>query len=86
LNVLAAALRHCRLGSRLIRVDRASAGSLKGWFVKSVESDQIVPRSRQPHDRAIIVDTHVDTTQRLVFVDVVSVEKMDAMKAATTAA
>jgi len=30
-------------------------------------SDPIATRSRQLHERAIVVDTHIDTTQRLVF-------------------
>ena len=29
--------------------------------------DEVSPRARQLHDRAIVVDTHDDTTQRLVF-------------------
>jgi membrane dipeptidase len=29
--------------------------------------DQVSPRARQLHDRAIVVDTHGDTTQRLIF-------------------
>jgi membrane dipeptidase len=30
-------------------------------------ADQVAPRSKQLHDRAIVVDTHADTTQRLIF-------------------
>jgi membrane dipeptidase len=38
-------------------------------FVLSQSSpgDQVSPRAKQLHDRAIVVDTHDDTTQRLVF-------------------
>jgi membrane dipeptidase len=31
------------------------------------QADPIATRSRQLHERAIVVDTHIDTTQRLVF-------------------
>jgi membrane dipeptidase len=34
---------------------------------QSGSSGQVSPRARQLHDRAIVVDTHDDTTQRLVF-------------------
>jgi membrane dipeptidase len=34
---------------------------------QSVPGDQVSPRAKQLHDRAIVVDTHDDTTQRLVF-------------------
>ncbi len=36
-------------------------------FVSTQSGDQVAPRARQLHDRAIVVDTHDDTTQRLVF-------------------
>src|SRR5262249_40065362 len=36
-------------------------------FTQSVATDQISPRARQLHERAIVVDTHDDTTQRLIF-------------------
>jgi membrane dipeptidase len=34
---------------------------------QSASGDQVSPRAKQLHDRAIVVDTHGDTTQRLVF-------------------
>jgi membrane dipeptidase len=34
---------------------------------QSAPGDEVSPRARQLHDRAIVVDTHDDTTQRLVF-------------------
>jgi membrane dipeptidase len=34
---------------------------------QSAPGDQVSPRAKQLHDRAIVVDTHDDTTQRLVF-------------------
>src|SRR5436309_15240473 len=34
---------------------------------KSAPGDQVSRRAQQLHDRAIVVDTHDDTTQRLVF-------------------
>jgi membrane dipeptidase len=34
---------------------------------QSASGDQVSPRAKQLHDRAIVVDTHDDTTQRLVF-------------------
>jgi membrane dipeptidase len=34
---------------------------------QSTPGDQVSPRAKQLHDRAIVVDTHDDTTQRLVF-------------------
>jgi len=34
---------------------------------QSAPADQVSPRAKQLHDRAIVVDTHDDTTQRLVF-------------------
>jgi membrane dipeptidase len=37
------------------------------YVLTQSQGDQIAPRSRQLHDRAIVVDTHADTTQRLVF-------------------
>jgi membrane dipeptidase len=40
-----------------------AAGSLTILAAQST----ISPRARQLHDRAIVVDTHVDTTQRLIF-------------------
>src|ERR687887_652794 len=36
-------------------------------FVSTQSADQVSPRARQLHDRAIVVDTHDDTTQRLIF-------------------
>ena len=30
-------------------------------------ADSVFPRAKQLHDRAIVVDSHVDTTQRLIF-------------------
>jgi membrane dipeptidase len=36
-------------------------------FTQSAPPDQVSPRARQLHERAIVVDTHDDTTQRLIF-------------------
>src|ERR687887_2371851 len=36
-------------------------------FVSTQSADQVSPRARQLHDRALVVDTHDDTTQRLIF-------------------
>jgi len=36
-------------------------------FTQSGPTDQVSSRARQLHDRAIVVDTHDDTTQRLIF-------------------
>src|SRR5207244_2088451 len=36
-------------------------------FAQSAPPDSISPRARSIHDRAIVVDTHDDTTQRLIF-------------------
>jgi membrane dipeptidase len=36
-------------------------------FTQAPAGDQVSSRARQLHDRAIVVDTHDDTTQRLVF-------------------
>ena len=36
-------------------------------FVESSLNPQISERAKQIHDRAIVIDTHVDTTQRLLF-------------------
>ncbi len=30
-------------------------------------ADSVSPRAKQLHERAIVVDSHVDTTQRLIF-------------------
>ena len=32
-----------------------------------VPADSVSPRAKQLHDRAIVVDSHDDTTQRLIF-------------------
>ena len=34
---------------------------------QSGQADAVSPRARQLHDRAIVLDTHADTTQRMVF-------------------
>ena len=34
-------------------------------FVRT--QDQVSPRARQVHERAIVIDSHDDTTQRLIF-------------------
>src|SRR5438552_8748736 len=36
-------------------------------YAQSAPPDSLSPRARSIHDRAIVVDTHDDTTQRLVF-------------------
>jgi membrane dipeptidase len=36
-------------------------------FTQSPPADQVSPRAKQLHDRAIVVDSHDDTTQRLIF-------------------
>ena len=36
-------------------------------LTQAQSGDEVSPRARQLHDRAIVVDTHDDTTQRLVF-------------------
>jgi len=36
-------------------------------FIESSLNPQISERAKQIHDRAIVIDTHVDTTQRLLF-------------------
>src|SRR5215471_4850059 len=44
-----------------------AAAALSALFSQSSPSDEISPHARQVHDRAIVVDTHDDTTQRLIF-------------------
>jgi membrane dipeptidase len=34
---------------------------------QSGQADAVSPRAKQLHDRAIVLDTHIDTTQRMVF-------------------
>jgi membrane dipeptidase len=36
-------------------------------FTQTAPPDEVSPRARQIHERAIVVDTHDDTTQRLIF-------------------
>jgi membrane dipeptidase len=48
----------------------ALLGAVLGWPVFALsqsQPDDVSPRARQLHDRVIVVDTHDDTTQRLVF-------------------
>src|SRR5262249_21720967 len=44
-----------------------AAAALSALFSQSLPSDEISPHARQVHERAIVVDTHDDTTQRLIF-------------------
>ena len=60
--------------ARMSTLMRALGGAAVGvvlaapaYVLTQSQGDQIAPRSRQLHDRAIVVDTHADTTQRLVF-------------------
>src|SRR5919109_143808 len=48
----------------------ALLGAVLAWPVFALGQSQpgdVSPRARQLHDRVIVVDTHDDTTQRLVF-------------------
>jgi len=57
--------------ARMRTIARFAAASavlaLPALVLTQTPADQVAPRSRQLHDRAIVVDTHADTTQRLVF-------------------
>jgi membrane dipeptidase len=44
-----------------------AAAPLYALFTQSVPPDEVSSRARQLHERAIVVDTHDDTTQRLIF-------------------
>jgi membrane dipeptidase len=44
-----------------------AAAPLSALFTQSVPPDEVSSRARQLHERAIVVDTHDDTTQRLIF-------------------
>ena len=44
-----------------------AAATPAALFTQSAPSDQVSPRAKQVHERAIVVDTHDDTTQRLIF-------------------
>jgi len=44
-----------------------AAAASAALFTQSAPPDQVSSRARQLHERAIVVDTHDDTTQRLIF-------------------
>jgi membrane dipeptidase len=44
-----------------------AAAPLSALFTQSVPPNEVSSRAKQLHERAIVVDTHDDTTQRLIF-------------------
>ncbi len=67
----------CKMGSMknrlaqatiiLISVAISSGAAPAARFTQSAPADQVSARARNLHERAIVVDTHDDTTQRLIF-------------------
>src|SRR5262245_40857608 len=60
--------------SRLVRatilfisVAVSSSAAPAARFIQSASAEQVSARARNLHERAIVVDTHDDTTQRLIF-------------------
>jgi membrane dipeptidase len=56
-----------RMSTLMRALAAATLLAIPTYVLTQSQSDQVAPRSRQLHDRAIVVDTHADTTQRLVF-------------------
>jgi membrane dipeptidase len=56
-----------RSGQALVGCALALPALVLSQSAPSGQGDAVSPRAKQLHDRAIVLDTHVDTTQRMVF-------------------
>ena len=56
-----------RSGQALVGCALALPALVLSQTAPSGQGDAVSPRAKQLHDRAIVLDTHVDTTQRMVF-------------------
>jgi membrane dipeptidase len=56
-----------RMGTHFLRAVAVSAVVAAPALVLTQSTGQVPDRAKQLHDRAIVVDSHADTTQRLIF-------------------
>src|SRR6266571_8576768 len=67
LSVMVSMKKHLLRAMIIFITAAITAAPSAALFWQSAPPDQVSSRARQLHERAIVVDTHDDTTQRLIF-------------------